>query len=520
MYTTNENKYTGEEDDFFRPKLLKFREICTQWEIPEDTMPKLFPLMLTGKAAEYYTGNISPNKPGINKMIAQIQAHFETEANFELFEGQWDELTFHKALVPDMLAEYVEHGQCERPAKTSSAGTTLRPPPVHTSAHAPAAADNEEQLPVESPKNASAGRQEIEETLLEESASTQPELVSSFREKPSADPVDQTVADHDTSVAIASKVNLAVPRENEDLVGENDEKAPATELPDLEDSPADPLLIAGLTVSKDHAADEVRDDPLRRRRLEDLEGDFSDAVVDRDPAIDEPPTDLPDPHDIYRKRCEDRKEERSAKPPIKENSQADSILVVPTVSKDPAADEILGDPPDPYDRKPEDHEKGRTVDPPDKKTISADPTADGDPLASADHAFVEWFAKSVGEGSRSLSEEHPDKDTALQLKDPRDENPATPLDKDPSEIPTDLLDGIKRKRKKKRFCEGKYVFSGQRKLLPPGTAGAAWARLLTLPALLMLLIRAVPSLVVITFLLINFFRYLGKHRCLAERLVP
>ncbi|KAG5969334.1 hypothetical protein E4U56_008381 [Claviceps arundinis] len=68
---------------------------------------------------------------------------------------------------------------------------------------------------------------------------------------------------------------------------------------------------------------------------------------------DEPPTDLPDPPDIYRKTCEDRKEERSAKAPIKENSQTDSILVVPTVSKDPAADEILGDPPDPYDRKPE-----------------------------------------------------------------------------------------------------------------------------------------------------------------------
>ncbi|KAG6101959.1 hypothetical protein E4U31_003498 [Claviceps sp. LM219 group G6] len=77
-YTTNEDKSTGEEDDFFRPKLLKFKENCTRWEIPEDTMPKVFPLMLTGKAAEYYTGIISPNRPGINDMIAQIQAHFET----------------------------------------------------------------------------------------------------------------------------------------------------------------------------------------------------------------------------------------------------------------------------------------------------------------------------------------------------------------------------------------------------------------------------------------------------------
>ncbi|KAG5976096.1 hypothetical protein E4U56_002438 [Claviceps arundinis] len=116
----------------------------------------------------------------------------------------------------------------------------------------------------------------------------------------------------------------------------------------MEDSPADPLLVA-LTVSKDHAADEVRDDPLRRRRLKDFEGDFSDAVVDRDPAVDEPPTDLPGPPDIHRKTCEDSKEECSAKAPIKDRSQEDSILAVPTVSKDPAADDILDDPPDPPD---------------------------------------------------------------------------------------------------------------------------------------------------------------------------
>ncbi|KAG6277210.1 hypothetical protein E4U46_001078, partial [Claviceps purpurea] len=172
-------------------------------------------------------------------------------------------------------------------------------------------------LPVDAPEDSSADRQEKEENLSEESASAQPELVLPFTEALSADPVDQTVVDHDMSVAIASKVNLTVPRENEDLVGKNDEETPATELPDLEDSPADPLLIA-LTVRKDHAADEVRDDPLQRRRLEDFEGDFPDAVADRDPAVNEPPTDLPDPPDIHRKRCEDPKEECSAKTPIKD----------------------------------------------------------------------------------------------------------------------------------------------------------------------------------------------------------
>ncbi|KAG6310723.1 hypothetical protein E4U22_003105 [Claviceps purpurea] len=349
------------------------------------------------------------------------------------------------SLVPDMLAEYVEQGQRKRPAKESSAGTTPRPSPAHTSAPAPATAGSEEQLAMKSHEDASADRQEREEILSEGYASAQPECVSSSKEKPSADPVDQTVADHDMSDARASKVNLTVPRENEDLVGKNDEETPATELPDLEDSPANALLAA-LTVSKDPAADEILGDP-------------------------------PDPHD---RKPEDHEEERTVGIPEKKESSEDPVPEDHAVNRDSAADE---GPTDPL------HRRRRPADPPDKKTISADPTADGDPLASADHVYVEKLAKTVGEGSRVLSEKHPDKDTALQLKDPRDENPFTPFDRDPSEIPTDSLDGIKRRRKKKRHCEGKYIFS-------------------------------VPSLVVITFLLINFFRYLGKHCRLVERLVP
>ncbi|KAG6145343.1 hypothetical protein E4U37_000773, partial [Claviceps purpurea] len=112
------------------------------------------------------------------------------------------------SLVPDMLAEYVEQGQRKRPAKESSAGTTPRPSPAHTSAPAPATAGSEEQLAMKSHEDASADRQEREEILSEGYASAQPEFVSSSKENPSADPVDQTVADHDMSVARASKVNL------------------------------------------------------------------------------------------------------------------------------------------------------------------------------------------------------------------------------------------------------------------------------------------------------------------------
>ncbi|KAG6133566.1 hypothetical protein E4U38_002751 [Claviceps purpurea] len=301
-----------------------------------------------------------------------------------------------------MLAQYVEQGQRKRPAKESSAGTTPRPSPAHTSAPAPATAGSEEQLAMKSHEDASADRQEKAEILSEGYASAQPEFVSSSKEKPSADPVDQTVADHDMSVARASKVNLTVPRENEDLVGKNDEETPATELPDLEDSPANALLAA-LTVSKDPAADEILDDP----------------------------PDPPDPHD---RKPEDHEEERTAETPNKKESSEDPVPEDHAVSRDTAADER---PTDPL------HRRRRPADPPDKKTILADPTADGDPLASADHVYVEKLAKSVGEGSRVLSGKHPDKDTALQLKDPRDENPFTAFDRDPSEIAMDSVGTVR-----------------------------------------------------------------------------
>ncbi|KAG5952209.1 hypothetical protein E4U57_006303 [Claviceps arundinis] len=134
--------------------------------------------------------------------------------------------------VPEKLAELVKRGQ--RPAKASPVGYVRRPSPARTSAPAPTTADSEEELPVDAPEDPSADRQEKEENLSEESASAQPELVLPFTEATSVDPVDQTVADHDMSVAIASKLNLTIPRENEDLVGKNDEETPATELPDLE----------------------------------------------------------------------------------------------------------------------------------------------------------------------------------------------------------------------------------------------------------------------------------------------
>ncbi|KAG6293380.1 hypothetical protein E4U09_003018 [Claviceps aff. purpurea] len=349
--------------------------------------------------------------------------------------------------VPEKLAELVERGQ--RPAKASPAGHARRPSPAHSLIHQLlhllllTAKKSVLFTPLKN-LEPSADLQEKEENLSEESVSAQPELVFPSTEALSADPVDQTVADHDISVAIASKVNLTVPRENEDPVGDNNEETPATELPDLEDSPADPLLIA-LTA------------PIKDRSQED--SILAVPTVSNDPASDEIPDDPADPHD---RKPEDHGQKHTVEPPDKKERSEDPFSEDHAVGGDPAADE---GPTDPL------HRRKRPAEPPDKKTISADPIADGDPLASADHAFVEKFAKSVGEGSRVLSEEHPDKDIALQLRDPRDENPVTPLDRDPSKIPTDSLDGIKRKGKKKDSARGNTFSQVRESFLHPGRLG-------------------------------------------------
>ncbi|KAG6119996.1 hypothetical protein E4U14_004332 [Claviceps sp. LM454 group G7] len=177
-------------------------------------------------------------------------------------------------------------------------------------------------------------------------------------------------------------MGLTASREIEELVGQDHGEPHATEPPDKKDSSADPLPIA-LTVSKNPAVDEVHDDPLRRRRFEDFKGKrLSDAVIDRDPAVDKSPTDIPDPLDLQGRRSGDPLEK--TKPPIRKKRQTDSILEILTVSKSPAADEVSGDPPNPHDRKPEDHGEERTVDPLDKKMFSADPTA----TTIQDHAFL------------------------------------------------------------------------------------------------------------------------------------
>ncbi|KAG6023491.1 hypothetical protein E4U19_004336 [Claviceps sp. Clav32 group G5] len=197
-------------------------------------------------------------------------------------------------------------------------------------------ADSEEDLPVDCFEDPSTDRQEKEEISWEGSASARSELLPSSNKKQSTDSVDHPPADRDVSVAITSKVSRTASRDIEDLVGEEQEEPHATEPPDEKDSP------------KDLAADEVRADALRRRRLQDFKDErLPDAVVYRHPAVDE--------HlHLQRIRSGDPKKKGPAKPPIEEKRQADSNLAIPAVSKGSATDEVLDDLPDSNDRKPED----------------------------------------------------------------------------------------------------------------------------------------------------------------------
>ncbi|KAG5912712.1 hypothetical protein E4U61_008033 [Claviceps capensis] len=221
------------------------------------------------------------------------------------------------ANVSEKLAEHLARGQ--RSVEASSAGPAPRSP----SADSSATAHSEEELPVDSSDSPSADRQETEENLPEDSASARPELVTSFEEKPSADPVDKPAVDR----AVESVATLHI--------------AP--------------------TISKDPAADETRAGLLRRRSMEDFKNErVSDAVVDKDPDGGKAPTDLPDPPDLQRRRSENPEEERPAEPLYMEINHADYFSAASTFSENYTADEAPGDTLDLEDRMPEDHERNRT----------------------------------------------------------------------------------------------------------------------------------------------------------------
>jgi hypothetical protein len=67
----------GDRQDNFNLKLVIFRDICARVELPENAYKKALPIMLKGRALEYYyTGLIQKNLE-FNQLCTAIEQHFE-----------------------------------------------------------------------------------------------------------------------------------------------------------------------------------------------------------------------------------------------------------------------------------------------------------------------------------------------------------------------------------------------------------------------------------------------------------
>jgi hypothetical protein len=73
-------------------KLVIFRDICARVELPENAYKKALPIMLKGRALEYYyTGLIQKNLE-FNQLCTAIEQHFEDANHRRNTLTEWNNL--------------------------------------------------------------------------------------------------------------------------------------------------------------------------------------------------------------------------------------------------------------------------------------------------------------------------------------------------------------------------------------------------------------------------------------------
>ncbi|KAG6025544.1 hypothetical protein E4U19_003116 [Claviceps sp. Clav32 group G5] len=184
-----------------------------------------------------------------------------------------------------------------------------------------------------------------------------------------------------------------------------------------------------------------------RPRSEKIEGPQAwmshEAALDKDSVVDRALVVLPDPPDLQKRRPSDG--ERPAKSPDDKSSPENSFHADPAVSKDLVAGVILNDPPESVDA---------VTDDPNSRTRRADQIFDG--------------ASEISLG-QTLN-----KDSVVQSKASRNENPATFRDRDPAHTPTHPQEGTgpqEQAEKKEKILRGEFALAGHRSI--PST-GMTW----------------------------------------------
>jgi thymidylate synthase len=88
---TEEWKY-GDGHDNFNLKLVIFRDICTRVELPESAYKKALPVMLKGRALEYYYTGLIQKNLDFDQLCTAIEQHFEDANHRRNTLTEWNNL--------------------------------------------------------------------------------------------------------------------------------------------------------------------------------------------------------------------------------------------------------------------------------------------------------------------------------------------------------------------------------------------------------------------------------------------
>jgi hypothetical protein len=96
---SNEAKFGGEMYDILDAKLKIFREMCRMADIQPGHYHEAFPIMLKGRAHQFYYDHLAERNFGFEDMIKRTKSFFHTAENHQLYLQEWRATTLQNVIT-------------------------------------------------------------------------------------------------------------------------------------------------------------------------------------------------------------------------------------------------------------------------------------------------------------------------------------------------------------------------------------------------------------------------------------
>ena len=99
MYSSNDDKYSGNPGDSFNYKYSIFLNYCEQVDIPREALPRAFPNMLRDLAKDFYFKSCHGKDLTIDVLIKSIRDRFETDEYGRAALLEWNTITLQSIIT-------------------------------------------------------------------------------------------------------------------------------------------------------------------------------------------------------------------------------------------------------------------------------------------------------------------------------------------------------------------------------------------------------------------------------------